>query len=245
MEKIKQNDTISEIVRKDYRTADVFRKYNINYCCGGEQTLEEACFLKSLKTSLLQEELEAATRNICLSSSISFNDWPVDFLIEYIIQVHHQYLKQTLPSLNSLLLSFVEGHKKKYPELEQVKQTVEQFSVLLMEHIAKEEESLFPYLKQISNTHRRRETYGSLFVRTLSKPLDQMKQLEQTHISAFITQLRQLTNNYHFQPDACTNHRVVYQKLKELDDDMVQHSYLENEILFPKAISMEQELLCL
>src|SRR5947209_19025886 len=103
------NKTVSEIVRADYRTADVFKKHGINYCCSGNVLLREACRLKSLDYSDLVEELSSATRNIHLSTNLQFAQWKMDFLIEYIVNVHHAYLKLTLPELETSLLLFIEG----------------------------------------------------------------------------------------------------------------------------------------
>lgn len=235
--------TISEIVREDYRTADVFKKYGINYCCGGNTTLEEVCKLQNINTSVIQRELESMTKNVIIPSSIRFDEWEMDFLVDYIINVHHAYLKQTLPLLQTNLQSFVANHRKKYPFLDNVVEVYEELASLLQEHLEEEEIKVFPYIKQIYSTHRRKETYGRLFVKTLSKPLTQVLASDHKHIAALLLQLREVANGYRFAADACTNHQVVFQKLKELDADITQHEHLENNILYPKAINLERELL--
>ncbi|MFL5739135.1 MAG: DUF542 domain-containing protein [Flavisolibacter sp.] len=236
------NKTVSEIVRADYRTADVFKKHGINYCCTGNVQLREACRLKSLDYSDLVEELGLATRNIHLSTNLQFSQWKMDFLIEYIINVHHAYLKLTLPHLETSLLLFIEGHRKKYPELEEVLDIFHELSGLLELHLLHEEEIIFPYIKQIENTYRRKEVYGHLFVRTLRKPLSNIEK-EHSIISGMLMRIQEITNDYHFPSDACTNHQVIYRKLREFHDDMAQHKHLENNVLFPRAIEMEKELL--
>jgi len=235
--------TVSEIVRSDYRTSDIFKKYGINYCCGGNTTLNEACKVQKIEASVIQQELESITKNLVIPSSIRFDEWELDFLVDYIVNVHHAYLKQTLPVLRNTLQTFASNHRDKYPFLDKVSEVYEELASLLLEHLEEEEQKIFPYIKQINSTHRRKETYGRLFVKTLSKPLTQVLASGHRHISALLSQLRELTKGYRFEADACTNHQVVFQKLKELDVDITHHEHLENNILYPKALHLEKELL--
>ncbi|HEV7333008.1 MAG TPA: DUF542 domain-containing protein [Flavisolibacter sp.] len=235
--------TVSQIVRNDYRTADVFKKYGINYCCGGDLPLEEACALHKIDKTVLEEDLEQATRNFALPSSTAFAQWPLAFLIDYITHVHHGYIRNVLPSLKSLMNSYVPGHLKKFPHLAAVQETFNHLASEVEEHTAREEESIFPYVKQIINTYNRKEVYGNLFVRTMSKPLADMVKVEHGRIAIHLKHLRELTGNYSFVPDACTNYQVLYNKMKEFDADMVQHKHLENNILFPRVLEMEKSLL--
>jgi regulator of cell morphogenesis and NO signaling len=236
------NSTIPDIVRQDYRTADVFRKHGVNYCCGGKISLEEACSLKGIDVSLIRKDLEAATRNVYVSNQLDYENWNVDFLIDYIIHIHHGYLKKTLPGLTSAVVSFVEGHKNKYPVLAEVRDILSALSTLTDRHCLHEEEVIFPYIKQLEGILRRKDVYGNLFVRTLRKPLSNITQEHQA-ISELLETLRTCTENYQSPSNACTNHRVIYGRLEEFENDLLQHAYLENQFLFPKAIEMERQLL--
>jgi regulator of cell morphogenesis and NO signaling len=236
------NKTVSEIVRADYRTADVFKKYGINYCCGGKLPLTEACVVQNIDIQNLQEELTRATKTISLPNTLQYNQWKVDFLIEYIINVHHEYVKQSIPALEESLLSFINGHLKQHPELSEVQQIFQELVQLVLRNNQQEEEIIFPYIKLIANAYNRKESYGGLFVKTLRKPLSNLE-AENNKISSLLNQLRSLTHNYVFPENTCTNHRVVFHKLREFDNDLVQHKHLENNILFPKAVELERELL--
>lgn len=235
--------TVSELVRANYRAADVLRRWGINYCCSGNVSLAEACALKGIEAAAVQEELDAVSRHICLPAGLAYQEWPIDFLIDYIVHVHHAYLKQMLPQLHQQLHGFVKSHQQKYPHLAEVEDVFTDLMNELVEHNNKEEERIFPYLKQISSTYKRRETYGSLFVRTLGKPLHQMIAVDHKRIAALLEQLRTVTSHYRFAEGACTNHQVIYHKLKELDNDLVQHKHLENNILYPRVLQMESDLL--
>src|SRR5262247_2854247 len=94
---INEDLSISNIVTADYRTADVFRKYGIEFCCGGKLPLKMVCEMKNLNIDGLKKELEESIRTIHLPNSLKFEDWDIDFLTDYIVNVHHQYLKSTLP----------------------------------------------------------------------------------------------------------------------------------------------------
>jgi regulator of cell morphogenesis and NO signaling len=236
------NKSVSEIVRDDYRTADVFRRHGINYCCSGQVSLEEACTVRGLDSADLTRELQQATRLITLSNKTRFDEWKTDFLIDYIVNVHHAYVSESLPRVQLSLASFAASHEKKFPYLSELVEVVSRLSLLLTTHNRHEEEIIFPYIKQIDNAYRRKESYGNLFVRTLRKPFSAIE-LEHGRIEELLLDLRRLTNHYRFPDNACTNHRVVWHQLEELDNDLAQHEHLENNILFPKVAEMERELL--
>ena len=90
---------VTDVVSADYRTADVFKKYDINFCCGGNWPLETVCMIKGIKIEDLLHDLQMISRNIQIASSLPFHEWSVDFLIGYILNIHHRYIQQTLPKL--------------------------------------------------------------------------------------------------------------------------------------------------
>jgi regulator of cell morphogenesis and NO signaling len=233
--------TISDIVRSDYRTADVFKKYGINFCAT-EGKLLETCASQNLNYNAILEELLAATKNITISNTLHFSEWKASFLIDYIVNVHHAYMHLAISSLETSLSSFLETHKRKYPEVNKVLLLFREMVTLLVKHSRHEEEIIFPYIKQIENTHRRKETYGNLFVRTLRKPLSNIEK-EHEVIYSILREIQTLTNNYTCPSSACADLSAIYSKLNEFHNDMLQHTHLEDDILYPKAIEMEKELL--
>src|SRR5207245_10209496 len=110
------------------------------------------CRLSSLDDDERGEEVGSVSRNIHLSNKVQISESKMDFLIEYIVNVHHTYLNITLPELEASLLLFIEGHRKKYPELEEVLELFQEISGLLDLHLRDEEEIIFPYIKQIEST---------------------------------------------------------------------------------------------
>ncbi|HEV8506856.1 MAG TPA: DUF542 domain-containing protein [Chitinophagaceae bacterium] len=241
--RIDENLSVSNIVTADYRTADVFRKYGIEICCGGKLPLKTVCGLKELNLDSIKKDLLESTRNICLPNSLKSEEWGVDFLTDYIVNIHHEYLKKTLPETKDTLLRFVESHQDRFTYLPNLLKIFNELSNYTLPHLQEEEDIIFPYIRQISHAYNSKESYAALLVRTLRKPVENVMNHENESLTALLQQMRQLTDDYIPPERACTSHRVVFSKLLEIDNDLVQHLYLENNILFPKAIAMEKELL--
>jgi regulator of cell morphogenesis and NO signaling len=233
--------TVSEMVRKDYRAADIFKKWGINYCCGGNLPLEQVCSLQGLDQAAIEAELSQAAQLRRLPPSVDYDNWPLPFLIDYVQLLHHSYARVSGGQLQQQLSSFVSGHIKKYPYLVEVEEAYQTLLTLLLEHMQDEETRIFPYLRQLCGAYANINTYGKLFIRTLGRPLDSVES-DHNRIAAALKSLRALTNNYRFAEGACTNHQVLYHKLREFDADLVQHKHLENNVLFPRVRAMEKEL---
>jgi len=236
---------VTEIVTNDYRTAAVFMKYKIDYCCwdSRERPLHAVCESKGIDTDKILVELEKATTSIHVSNSLQFADWDIDFTINYIIHIHHQYLKKAFPSVQEELINFASGHSDKFPELNELKKVFMQLEKNMIPHMIEEEEIIFPYIKQISHAYEGKEAYATLLVRTLRKPVESIFLNKHETLSKIIHRMRELTHNYIPPVHACVKHRVTFSLLKELDNDLVQHLHLENNILFPRALAMEKDLL--
>ena len=241
--KIEADSFVSDIVRYDYRTADLFRKYDIDFCCGGKWPLDAACKNKNLDTKAIVEELEKIVRQIPSNAALNFDNWEIDFLTDYILNVHHRYLEKALPDVEEQIRKFLNGHLKNYPNLAILEVIINRFIKEIPPHMKKEAEIFFPYIKQIYHAHKHHESYARLLIRTLRKPLEEVMLKEHEVTGSSLHQLRTATNNYTPPDNACITHKVTFAKLKELDKDLVQHIHLESNILFPKAIKMEQELL--
>jgi len=240
---IDEQSLVTDIVARDYRTADVFRKYDIEFCCGGRRPLHQACELRGVDTEKVKDELEQAIRTIQVSPALPFHEWPLDFLADYIVHVHHAYLRNALPEASDHLAKFALGHRKKYPYLDELEKEFARLVTLQLPHLQHEEEIIFPYIKRIDRAFRDKEPYAPLLVRTLRKPVKETMEQEHKNTESILQRFRVLTGNYTAPENACISHRVTFHKLRELDNDMMQHIYLETGILFRKAIAIEKELL--
>jgi len=234
---------VTDIVTSDYRTASVFRKYNIDFCCGAKIPLETACTMRGLSVETVKSDLENAIRTISVSTSLRFDEWKLDFMADYIVRMHHDYLKTALPETMEFLKRFADGHRKKYGYLTELENVFLDLIQEMLPHLTQEEEILFPYIRQIAHAYYNNEPYAGLLVRTLSKPVADVMKHEHETVSRVLNRMRELTGNYAAPQNACTSHKVAFLKLLEIDNDLVQHMHLENNILFPKAIAMEKEML--
>ena len=236
------NRPIRDIVKMDYRTADIFKKYQLGFCCTGNVDLKTACEAKGIDFGVLSSELKESTKNLVLPNILPFDEWKIEFLIDYISNVHHTYIYMVIPPLSESLKSFTTGHQDKYPELPEVLKIFTELEGVLINHNRHEDEIIFPYIKQIDSAHRRKEPYGNLFVRTLRKPLYIIEQ-EHLRIQQLLNTLQSTTNYFTPPESACINYGVIYKKLEELINNLIQHKHLEHDLLFPKAIAIEQKLL--
>jgi regulator of cell morphogenesis and NO signaling len=240
---ITDNSLVTDIVVQDYRTSSVFRKHGIDYCCGGRLPLQKACEIRGVDPELIKKELADSLRNIQISNSIDFKNWSVDFLIDYLLNVHHSYLVNNFPDVIDTVERFVRAHSSKYPFLPELSETVFRLRDKVLPHLEQEEKIIFPYIKQVAHAYNSREPYAALLVRTLRKPVESLMNSDHEQIAKDLQHLRKLTNNYYPPNSACISHKVSLFKLKELDNDLVQHVHLEGNILFPRAIAMEKEML--
>ncbi len=240
---IDRQSSAADIVAKDYRTAVVFRKHGIGYCCGGKWPMEMTCELQGINLEKLQQELEAAIRTIPVSNQLDFSNWSIDFIIDYIVNIHHQYLRQSLPETMQILNDFVEEHLKKFPWLAELLIKYDLLMKQLEPAMKREEEVLFPYIRQIAHAHKDKEPYAVLLIKTLRKPVEESMFNGHEMVTKIISSIRTITNQYNTPANVCANHKVVMAKLKELDNDLMHHLYLEQMVLFPKAITIEKEVL--
>ena len=148
---IKDDTLVTDIVLGDYRTSAVFRKYGIEYCCGGKVPLQFACEMRGLDKDDVKKELNESTRYIPFTNGFDYSKWDMDFLIDYVRNIHHVYLNRNLPEINDVLEKFVEGHKKKYPWLSNLQCAFKNLQKMLLPHLEEEEQVIFPYIRQIAH----------------------------------------------------------------------------------------------
>lgn len=234
---------VRDIVQADYRTAAVFDAYGIDYCCGGRWPVSSACLMKGVQQDELLNKLRQVTRTLTLSTTHVFEEWDIDFLIDYIQRVHHTYLRTNLPLLGDSLDRFAAKHRDKYAYITPLQRQFARFSFETLQHITQEEEVLFPYILQVAHAYADKDSLATLLVKTLRKPLPPVVLQEHDIFRDHILSIRELTSLYTPPENACTSHHVLLGRLRELDNDLSQHIYLETSILFPRIINMEKELL--
>ncbi|GAB6283724.1 MAG: iron-sulfur cluster repair di-iron protein [Ignavibacterium sp.] len=233
------DETLSEIVKKDFKTAPIFEKYNLDFCCGGNRTLKESCEKNNIDLFLIIDELNSI-QNKNSFESLNFNNWELDFLSEYIINVHHSYVRNNIPLITSHSEKVVVKHSEHHPEVIKVKGIFDEVKMELLSHLNKEEQILFPYIKSLV-TAKKMNTKVQAQFGTIANPIRMMETEHENAGNAFHLIYR-LTNNYTIPPDACNTFVLFYKELDAYEKDLHKHIHLENNILFPKAIELEKEL---
>lgn len=233
-------ETVGEIVAKDYRKAQVFKKLGIDFCCGGKKALTEVCKKKGLDMQKVKAEL-AAVEEQDETRHTNFSAWDPDFLCDYIVNTHHRYVRENIPFLSELSQKVARVHGDSHPELLKIATVFATVVTDLNNHFQKEENILFPYIKELvfakkSGTPLHQPHFGSV-----ANPI-QVMEMEHENAGEDLSEIRELSDNYSIPEGACSSYRILYKKLEEFETDLHQHVHLENNILFPKAVELEKEL---
>lgn len=234
-----QNKTIGELVAEDYRMAEVFKRNGIDFCCGGKKTLSDVCLQKGIEPALLVKALTEIHETPTVADSLPADSWPLPFLCDYIVQVHHTYTKEKLPMMLEYARKVAKVHGHAWPENIAIADHCTMLLHEMTEHMAKEEGVLFPYIKHLAEVTAQGGKAVSPPFGSVANPIAMM---ESEHESAgdAMKQIRALSHNYTPPEGACNTYRVLYKLLEEFEGDLHRHVHLENNILFPKAIALEQ-----
>ena len=235
----RKKQSIGELVANDWRNAEVFKKYGIDFCCGGKKTVEEACAQSAIDPSFVESELKKLEET-AVAGTQDFKNWELDFLIDYIVNNHHKYVVEAIPFLEELSLKVVRVHGNSHSELIEIDSQIRQLTDELSMHMHKEELILFPYIKQLVGARRNGQTLGPPPFGTIANPISMME-IEHVAAGGAMEAIEELSNHFNPPADACTSYRVLFAKLQEFQMDLHQHVHLENNILFPKALKLEEE----
>ncbi|MDO1448207.1 iron-sulfur cluster repair di-iron protein [Rhodocytophaga aerolata] len=229
------SETVGDIVRKNPKAAAVFKKYKIDFCCNGNRLFEEVCAEAGLVPAELKEEISQSTEEA--PAQVHADNWSLNFLIEYIIQNHHSYVLGAIPKLEESLLKVVKAHGVNHPELAAIAGHFTSLARELMQHMQKEEQILFPVIKEMV-VNQKKGVKTTIPFGSVRNPI---RVMEDEHAGAGedIESIRRLSNNFTPPTDACFSYRLLYKQLEEFEEDLHQHVHLENNILFPKAIALE------
>ena len=238
---MEENQIIGELVAKDYRTASVFKKYSIDFCCQGNRTIEEACEKKNIDTKKVLEDL-VAMMEAKSESTTDYQSWPLDLLADYIEKKHHRYVQEKTLEIQPYLDKICKVHGERHPELLKIKEEFNASAGELAAHMKKEELILFPFIRKMTKAKLENAKVDAAHFGTVKNPI-QMMMSEHTVEGHRFMKIEELTNNYTPPQDACNTYRVSFALLKEFEQDLHLHIHLENNILFPKAIEIEKELI--
>ena len=232
------NQTLAEIVTENIRSAIVFEEYGLDFCCNGKRPLSEACAEKNVNVNEVVNSLTGLTSN---NSSENINDWELDFLVDYIINNHHQYVRRMIPVVSLHADKVASVHGQNHPETIQIADLFLAVREELEGHMMKEERMLFPYIKQLYEAKKSNKQVTPPPFGTIQNPI-RMMEAEHTSAGSAMQKIRELSNNFSVPEDACNTFKALYSELKEFEEDLHKHIHLENNILFPKSIELELEM---
>jgi len=221
---------IGEIVTQDFRAAEISKNAGIHFCCGGSQTLEQACKEKNLDSSVLETEL-AKLENTTVNALHNFNEWNLDFLCDYIVNTHHKTVLKLLPQLTVYTQKIAQVHGANHQELIAIANLFDKINEELLQHLRNEEEVLFPAIKELlkSNSEEAKATVISEITRMKG---------EHEFAGGAMDKINVLSDNYSVPADGCSTYQVTYKLLEQFEDDLHIHVHLENNILYPKALKL-------
>jgi len=237
MENVKTK-SVGQIVADDFRTATVFQKYGIDFCCNGNITIEQACDKKHVDVEQLLENLDVIRDSE--DQSTDYQSWPLDLLADYIEKTHHRYIEEVTPALLQFLNKLCKVHGQNHPELIEINEEFKASAGELAAHMKKEELMLFPFIRKMVSAKKMGQHPGSSVFGSVSNPIEAMMQEHDVEGNRF-KKITELSNGYTLPQDACNTYQVAFKTLKEFENDLHKHIHLENNILFPKAIELEKE----
>lgn len=237
---ISQTNTVAELAVENPATTRVFEKYGIDYCCGGNRTLVEACQLADVDYDQLVKSInEAAGKDANEKGDSDWRRESLKAMMAHIIDTHHVFTRTELARLNELLAKVCDRHGAKHPELAELQGRFHDLRQDLIPHMLKEEQVLFPYIDQLEQALTGNAELPVPFFGTVRNPVNMMER-EHEAVGALLREIRALTSDFTPPQDACISYRTLYGALSDFEADLHQHIHLENNILFPRAVAFEK-----
>jgi len=237
--------TLGQVVADDYRAAEVFERFGVDYCCGGSRTVEAACREDGADVEEVARALNVLGKAADSDAASEPATWSLEELVRHIVDTHHVYVRSALPTLTAAAGRVVAAHGARHAELREVAEFVHALASEMREHMEAEESRVFPRLLELvaltataPKDGDGAEGDGPGSIR------DAIGELEGDHdrAGALVQVLRDITGGFRPPADACATYRSLYSKLEEFERDLHRHVHLENNILFPRALAIEESL---
>lgn len=235
-----EHKQIGELVAENYKTATVFKKHKIDFCCQGGRTISDACQQKGVSIWELTRELEEVMRDKGADTT-DYQSWPLDLLADYIEKKHHRYVEQRVQEIKPFLDKLCKVHGGRHPELFQINEHFTASAGELTQHMKKEELVLFPFIRKMVQAKAEGKPLAAPHFGSVDNPITMMEQEHDAEGERFRL-IAELSNDYTPPADGCNTYRVTFALLQEFEDDLHLHIHLENNILFPGARIMESQL---
>lgn len=222
--------TLQAIASSNFRLVSVLEKHGLDYCCGGKQTLEDACRQQQLDSQIIVAELEEID---ALNTGHPFNHMSADTLIEYLLMNHHFYIRQEIPALRQQLKKLIDHHGAQHLFLPALLEALDELEEALIPHLETEENQIFPAIrdleKQVTSLIPIQDSFEWLFGPLLALEKEHDEAGQQMH------RIRNLSHQYTVPEKSCLSFRFCFEALQTFENKLHEHVHLENNILFPMA----------
>jgi regulator of cell morphogenesis and NO signaling len=233
--------TVGEIVATDFRAAAIFEGFGIDFCCGGRRSLVDACRTADADPLDVMKAIDALPK--AAEDDADVTRWPLDRLIDHIVETHHAYVRRALPAIARHLAKLQQVHGERHPELARIARVFDEVSDELSQHLLKEEQVLFPYVRDLGEREGDGEACGGMMspFGTVENPIRMMER-EHREAADALRIIRELTHEYVAPHDGCGTYQVCMAELAEFERDLHHHVHLENNVLFPRAVALEKDM---
>ena len=231
--------TVGEIVATDFRAAGVFERFGIDFCCGGRRSFADACRAAAADPGAVREALGELPPPSADDDDVTA--WPLDRLIDHVIDRHHAYVRSALPTIARYLTKLEGVHGVRHPELARVGNYFDELSHEFEQHLMKEEQVLFPYIRSLEALKQDGRALPASPFGTVENPIRMMER-EHRDAADELRLMRELTDGFKAPADGCATYQICMTELVEFERDLHRHVHLENNVLFPRAVALEQEL---
>lgn len=234
-----QQQTVGQIVADNFAAAHVFYRFKIDFCCHGNTPFAEACTTAGVAEDEVIRALEEVQAQV--SAVPDFARWPMDLLIDYVLKIHHRGIRQRTPELSALMAKVARVHGDAHPELHEVQHLLEEAFIDLEEHLQKEEQVLFPFLyHQYDSLLEGRRPEG-FHCGSVAMPI-QVMMSEHEHEGNRFRRIALLTKEFTAPEGACGSYRLLLDSIRQFEQDLHEHIHIENNIIFPEALRLEETL---
>lgn len=240
---ISSTRTVKDLAIEVPGATRVFDKLGIDYCCGGGKTLGDACAAAGLESVEVVQRLETASQQTNAASA-GERHWPEESLaglIDFIINKHHVFTTQELHRIQGLLTKVSSVHAQRHPELSEIESLFATLKTDLITHMKKEEMILFPYITEVEDAVANGRRAPLPMFGTVKNPVRMMR-MEHDAAGEILRNIRKLSSDFAVPADACISFKTLYEALDGLEQDLHQHIHLENNVLFPRAEAIEDEV---
>ncbi len=233
--------TIREIAVANPATVPVFEEYKIDFCCGGGRNFYDACQFVGVSPEIVNDKIIQVLGNQTQDYK-SPETKTVSELIDYILEKHHVFTRNEITRLSALAEKVSRKHGESHSELFALQRVFGELCNELTPHLSKEEAVLFPFIKHLEMSEKNNLSSLHPPFGTVKNPV-RMMMIEHDAAGEILRQMRGITEDYTLPEGACPSYQALYFGLEELEKDLHRHIHLENNILFPNAVNLEQKVI--